>query len=231
MMTMRKRKRIAPEEGSGSVAESVSIGPLLADARRRKGWTLQELGRKSGVAIGTLSKIENGKSGASFDTVVRVARALEVSFEDILSPNGPKFASGRRAITRKGRGVKFGFNYYEYEIPCNDLVRKAMIPLQMTIKTRELMPRSKWQSHPGEEYIYVVSGAVDLHTEVYGPVRLEAGDSVYFDSMMAHALVNVGDGDAFMLSICLSASLDELFASNSDLRVERGAIIFDNGED
>lgn len=226
-----QRKRVAPEEGSGTVAEAVSIGPLLAAARRRKGWTLQELGRESGVAIGTLSKIENGKSGASFDTVVRVARALDVSFEDILSPNSPKFASGRRSITQKGKGIKFGFNYYEYEIPCNDLVRKAMIPLQMTIKTRELMPRSKWQSHPGEEYIYVVSGAVELHTEIYGPTRLDAGDSAYFDSTMAHALVSVGEGDAFMLSICLSASLDELFASNGQLRVERGAIIFDNSKD
>jgi len=231
MATRKSVKHVAPEEGSGADAESVVIGPLFANARRSKGWTLQELSEASGVAIGTLSKIENGKSGASFDTVVRVSRALEISFEDILSPNSPRFASGRRSITRKGNGVRFGFHRYEYELPCNDLVRKAMIPLIMTINTRELMPRKKWQSHPGEEYIYVVSGSVDLHTEFYEPVRINEGDSAYFDSMMAHALVNVGEGDAKMLSICLSGSLSELFGGRAGLSVEGNMLSFDSDHD
>ena len=129
---MPKRPR-ARETDSAEADAGVLIGPLLAAARKKKKWTLSELAKASGVAIGTLSKIENGKSGASFDTVVRVANALEMSFDALLGPNSARFASGRRSISRAGEGLRFGFGRYDYEIPCNDLVSKAMIPLVMII--------------------------------------------------------------------------------------------------
>ena len=39
-------------------------------------------------------------------------------------------------------------------------------------------------SHKGEEFIYVLSGTVSLHTDQYRRLVLEAGDSCYFDSTM-----------------------------------------------
>ena len=231
-MPKRPRARaVSPETDSAEADAGVLIGPLLAATRKKKKWTLSQLAKASGVAIGTLSKIENGKSGASFDTVVRVANALEMSFDDLLGPNSPRFASGRRSVSRAGEGVKFGFGKYDYEIPCSDLVSKAMIPLIMTINTREVSPRSKWQSHTGEEYIYIISGGVQMHTEFYGPVTLQAGDSTYIDSMMAHAFVNVGPGDAKMLSVCLSGSLEELFGRRATPAADGAIVAFDLDKD
>lgn len=221
-------KHEAPEEEASLAGTSSGIGSLLAAARKRRNWTLQDLASASGVAVGTLSKVENGKSGASFDTVARVASALEISFDDLLAPTSAKFASGRRSITKAGDGLKFGFSSYDYEIPCNDLISKGMIPLIMHIKTREVLPRNKWASHSGEEYIYVISGAIDLYTEFYGPVRLEVGDSAYIDSMMAHAFANSGEGDARMLSICLSGSLKELFGGREEAGEKDGPLSFLN---
>ncbi|MGM4915020.1 helix-turn-helix domain-containing protein [Rhizobium sp. 768_B6_N1_8] len=211
MAKTRTMTHVAPEDGSDPPAIVTSIGGLLAAARKKRGWTLHDLSEESGVAVGTLSKVENGKSGASFDTVARVSMALEISFDDLLGPNSPKFASGRRSIARAGEGKKFGFSSYDYEVACNDLVSKAMVPLIMDIKAKEVLPRNKWASHPGEEFIYVLSGTVEMHTEFYGPVLLNPGDGAYIDSMMAHAFVSAGEGVAKMLSICLSSSLSELF--------------------
>jgi transcriptional regulator with XRE-family HTH domain len=212
-----KRAHLAPEEvarpGGPVVLGQPEVGRKLAEVRHSRGWTLARLSEESGVAIGTLSKVENGKSGASFDTVARVARALGLRIDDILSPSSPRFATGRRVITRAGQGVRFGFNSYDYEVPCNDLTRKAMVPLIMTIRTREVLPQESWASHEGEEYIHVLSGAIELHTEFYEPVRLEVGDSAYIDSEMRHAFASVGEGDARMLSVCLSDSLPRLFAA------------------
>jgi uncharacterized cupin superfamily protein len=56
--------------------------------------------------------------------------------------------------------------------------------------------------HPGEEFVYVLEGILELHTEMYTPARLEAGDSVYFDSGMRHAYIAVGDAPCRILSIC-----------------------------
>jgi transcriptional regulator with XRE-family HTH domain len=207
---------VAPEEvarpGAPVVLGQPEVGRKLAEMRRARAWTLARLSEESGVAIGTLSKVENGKSGASFDTVARVARALGLRIDDILSPSSPRFATGRRVVTRRGQGVRFGFNSYDYEVPCNELTRKAMVPLIMTIRTHEVLPPESWASHEGEEYIHVLSGSIELHTEFYETVRLDAGDSAYIDSEMRHAFASVGDGDARILSVCLADSLPRLFA-------------------
>lgn len=207
---------IAPEEvrrpGAPVVLGQPEVGRKLADGRREKQWTLARLSEESGVAIGTLSKVENGKSGASFDTVARVARALGLRIDDLLSPTSPRFAMGRRVISKRGEGVRFGFNSYDYIVPCNELTRKAMVPLIMTIHTGEVLPVESWASHEGEEYIYVLSGSIEFHTEFYEPTRLDEGDSVYIDSTMRHAFTSVGGADARILSICLADSLPRLFA-------------------
>ena len=46
---------------------------------------------------------------------------------------------------------------------------------------------------------------VDLYTALYAPVRLNVGDSIYFDSGMAHAYIAVGEGVCRVLSICTGA--------------------------
>ncbi len=220
---VERRARLAPEDVARPdmpvVMGQPGIGRKLGEVRRSKNWTLARLSDESGVAIATLSKVENARSGASFDTIARVARALGVRIDDILSPSSPRFAMGRRVISKAGEGVRFGFNSYDYVVPCNEMTRKAMVPLLMTIKTREVLPPESWASHEGEEYIYVLSGCIELHTEYYEPTRLDVGDSAYIDSVMRHAFVSVGEREAKILSVCLADSLPRLIAAMpSDLK-------------
>ena len=45
--------------------------------------------------------------------------------------------------------------------------------------------------HHGEEFVYVLSGEVELYTEFYEPARLRAGESFYIDSRMGHRVISV----------------------------------------
>ena len=56
-------------------------------------------------------------------------------------------------------------------------------------------------SHPGEEMIFVLTGEVELHSNLYAPIRLAAGDSAYYDASMGHALISVSAEDATLLNI------------------------------
>jgi len=47
----------------------------------------------------------------------------------------------------------------------------------------------------------MISGAIEVHTEIYAPLRLEAGESAYFDSGMGHVYVSVSSADAHVLSV------------------------------
>lgn len=191
------------------------LGGRLRRLRKDAGWTLQDLSRRSGVSLSTLSKIENAQVAPTFDTLVKAARGLGISFETLLAPADAeppapvvRRTGGRLMVTRKDEAVGFSTPMYEYRVHSNGLRRKYMTPLIMAVKARTPEEVTAWSSHEGEEFIFVLSGSIELHTEFYGPVRLEAGDSAYIDSGMAHMFLNLGEGEATMASICYSDALD-----------------------
>lgn len=61
------------------------IGKLFRQRRVELGMTQAEVGEKIGVGRATISKIESGK-GLTFDTITRVANALEAEVTVALTP-------------------------------------------------------------------------------------------------------------------------------------------------
>lgn len=206
-----------PEQAPQPEAEQAGnkLGERLRHLRKEAGWTLQDLARRCGVSLSTLSKIENAQVAPTFDTLVKAARGLGISFETLLADatnesSAPvaKRTGGRLMVTRQQHTVDFTTPKYEYHVHANGLRRKFMTPLIMDVKARTLDDVANWSSHEGEEFILILSGTIELHTEFYEPVRLEIGDSAYIDSGMAHMFLNVGDKEARMASVCYSDSFD-----------------------
>ena len=196
------------------------LGERLRRLRKDMGWTLQNLASQSGVSLSTLSKIENAQVTPTFDTLVKAARGLGIGFETLLAEpvaSDPpaaepvaalRRATGRLMVTRAGAAVAFSTPMYDYAVHANGLRRKYMTPLIMEVKARRIEEVTNWSSHDGEEFIFVMSGTIDLHTEFYDPVRLETGDSAYIDSGMAHMFLSIGPGHARMASICYCDAID-----------------------
>lgn len=187
------------------------IGERIKHLRKERGWTLKDLSGRSQVSIATLSKIENAQVAATFDTLVKVAHGLKISFDSLLKETGVARAGGRLAVTEQGDTVHFASEMYDYEVHAVELRRKRMIPLVMRIRARSLEEITSWSSHSGEEFIFIMKGAVRLYTEFYNPVDIKAGESAYIDSEMEHGFVSTGEGDAEMLSICLSSQTMQAF--------------------
>ncbi|MNC66521.1 Cupin domain protein [compost metagenome] len=70
----------------------------------------------------------------------------------------------------------------------------------MTIDASSFDDVGGWRQHPGQEFIFVVSGKLQLLSAYYDPVTLSAGDSILFDSEQPHAYVAV-DGPANILMV------------------------------
>lgn len=176
----------------------------LKSIRRGKELTLDELARRSGVSISTISKIENQQQKPGFETVLKIARALHINFVHMLEPPVPAPAQmARRVVTRAAEAPVYRSDHYLYAAHATELANKTMVPLLMRIANHTPPPLADWSVHDGEEYAHVLEGEVELHMEHYAPVRLAKGDSCYFDSTMRHAYVAVG-AEAVVLSICLS---------------------------
>ncbi|MFC7054273.1 helix-turn-helix domain-containing protein [Hansschlegelia quercus] len=196
----------------------------LKSLRLSNGMTLEELSRASEVSISTISKIENLQQKPSFETALRVARALKVNFVQMMEgPGLPQSGMTRRTITRAGEADTFRSDYYTYGVHATEIARKIMVPLVMRIRNRTPPPLADWSIHDGEEFVYVMKGVLEFHSEQYSPAILNVGDSCYFDSTMRHAFVSKGDGDAEILSICLSIKpFEEQARHSGDRSVQDG---------
>ncbi|MGA0564763.1 helix-turn-helix domain-containing protein [Ancylobacter sp. VNQ12] len=162
----------------------------------------------SGVSIAAISKIEKGQSRPSFDTLLRIARCLQINFVQMMEGEGPaRLRSGvtaRLTSTRAAEAELYQTAHYDYRVHSTALTQKVMVPLRMSIHNHEPPPREEWSIHDGEEFIFVLKGTLAFHTEHYAPLILQEGDSCYLDSTMRHAFVAVSAGDVEILSVCLS---------------------------
>jgi len=57
-----------------------SLGRILRDARRERGFTQMELATQTGMAQPTISKIERGAEQTSLDSILRLLAALKLEF-------------------------------------------------------------------------------------------------------------------------------------------------------
>jgi len=193
------------------------LGGRLRDWRSRHAMTLAAVSAKTGVASSSLSKIENEQVSVSYHTLKRICDGLGIPIEEIINPGHKSFAPGRRAVTRAGQGAEFRCRQYVYEAHATELSKKDMIPLHMRVVARHRDDFEDWNRHDGEEFIYILKGEIEVHTEFYAPVTLKQGDSLYFDSSMGHCYISTSEEDAEILSICYDPNvhhqqnIDEFF--------------------
>ena len=199
-------------------------GAVLRAQRRKHGWTLAEVSARTGLPLSTLSKIENDKMSLTFDKLLRLSSGLGVDisalFNGETTESGFPGGSGRRSIIRAGEGKAIETPNYSHLYPAWELLNKRIIPIVAEAHARSLEEFGELIRHPGEEYAFVIEGEVDLHTSLYAPVRLRAGDSIYFDSGMGHAYIAVGEGPCRILSLNSAPETQLIAASAGQPRAE-----------
>jgi len=86
-----------------------------------------------------------------------------------------------------------------------------MIPVIARIRANSVKQFGQLVHHSGEEFTYVLKGAVVLHSEFYDPVVLKEGQSIYFDSSMGHAyLIPEGCDEAEVLTVMSSDDEEQM---------------------
>jgi transcriptional regulator with XRE-family HTH domain len=199
-------------------------GAVLKALRRKHGWTLAQVSRRTGLPTSTLSKIENDKMSLTYDKLARLSSGLQVDISALFNGEagaaGELGASGRRSITSAGEGKAIETKNYSHLYPAWELLNKRIIPIVAELHARSLEEFGELIRHPGEEYAFVLEGEVDLYTSLYAPVRLKAGDSIYFDSGMGHAYVAASEGPCRVLSLCTAPETQLIAASAGRPRAE-----------
>jgi len=169
------------------------IGERIRILRQEKGFSLNELARRTGFAKSYLSQIENLKREPSLSALSQIAHVLEVDVLFLLSGEIQNSGAQNFTIVKKGDRKTVnrpsGSLAYVYE---SITYKKQDRFMEGYIVTMGFEFPSEPFLHEGQELVYGLEGT---HEFVYDgkTYLLEEGDCYYFDSNKPHFGRSVGE--------------------------------------
>ena len=202
--------------------DRVTFGKRLRAARNQYGLTLAEVAQQSGVSITTISRAERGLLALSYEKFSALGQVLGMDMAAMFSSAGTKaLRLDQPVITRAGEGVTYQGIAFSYEFLGTQAAGKQMSPILGTVHARSAPGPGDYARHEGQEFIYILSGRVEVHFEGGQVVRLGKGDSLYFESRIGHAYVCVSRQPARTIGACTRESdLMKFARERDDLKAE-----------
>jgi len=161
----------------------------LRSLRTARGWSLDELARRSHLGPSTISRIETGHRRITLDHLVSLATALETTVDVLL-----RTEEVADVVIRPVRSTRAGATVWllsRPDDPSGRVVAKMRIPTVRHPDTAKV--------HPGRDWIYVLSGTARITLDDHDHL-LEAGQAAEFDTMIPHRIVG-HEGDVEVLTI------------------------------
>jgi transcriptional regulator with XRE-family HTH domain len=212
-MVGTRRRNFAGDATNDANGDIPAPTRAIRQARIAQGLSLRALSARAGLPYSTLSKLENGKMALTYDKLIRLAQALNVDLKDLIAEGEQATAPvavGRRSVTRAGEELDADSERHVHHYPAAELLGKMMIPIIIDVQAKSVEELGGLVRHAGEEYLYVLTGTMDLHSDLYAPLPLAAGDSVYFDSGMAHGYVRTSAEPCTVLAVCAGPGIQHL---------------------
>jgi transcriptional regulator with XRE-family HTH domain len=187
---------VAPSEASlaqrqvpDGVGQLARIGATIRTLRRKQGLSLRDLAELTGFSISFLSLVERGQSSISLTSLHTVGKALGVDMSAFFpAPRDEPEPPAVPHVTRlSGDGRLSTDSAHTYKLLGGRGFKSTLEPVHVTIApcddTRDAY------AHEGEEFAYVLSGRLVFIVDGV-EYRLEAGDSIHYQSTIPHTVRN-----------------------------------------
>jgi transcriptional regulator with XRE-family HTH domain len=179
-----------------------SPGDRIAELRKTYSISRETLAERSGIDLELIRRIEEESHIPDLAPLVKISRALGVrigvlmddheELGPVITRSGeaekvPRFVTGIPASeTSAAVSAPHSHQGLTFHALAADKGGRHMEPFIVDIEGDAEQEKS---SHEGEEFIHILSGTLSLE---YGKDRhvLEAGDSVYYDSIVPHRVLS-----------------------------------------
>lgn len=182
------------------------VGAKIRGFRESKNITVEEIAQRSGLSVEQINSIENDVNLPSLGPLIKIARALGVRLGTFMDDNdalGPVVcrAADREANTSISfsNGATDARKHMEYHPLAQQKAGRHMEPFVIDINP-EQNPEFQLSAHEGEEFIFVMSGEVEI---IYGKDKytLHEGDSIFYDSIVKHHVHGAPGKSAKILAV------------------------------
>ncbi|MFP3090681.1 cupin domain-containing protein [Treponema sp. TIM-1] len=186
-------------------------GERIAELCKTYSISREVLAERSGLDVELIRRIEEEGHIPDLAPLLKIARALGVRLGTLLDDHqelGPiitrageaeetvRFVTGLPEAGPSG-GKALGHQGLNFKALAVDKGGRHMEPFIVDIEPEAVQEKS---THEGEEFIHVLSGKLSLE---YGKASsvLEAGDSVYYDSIVPHRLLSADKQPVRILAV------------------------------
>ena len=166
-------------------------GQRFRRLRARRGLSLAQVARATGVSIGFLSALERGQTRSSVATLQRIAhyyRTNILSLFEAARENPRLVRPAERKILETTAGVRMELLAWG---------NTAMEPHLFRVKPNGGSGES--YAHEGEEFLHILRGEFEIWLSNNEHYRLKTGDSLYFESSTPHRWRNPGKTETWLL--------------------------------
>jgi transcriptional regulator with XRE-family HTH domain len=177
------------------------IAERIREIREISGISAETMATKLGVKPEDYLKYETGNIDIPVGIVFNIAEFFNVELSVMLGGDNPKLRV--YGVVRNGKGLKLERRkQYRYESLAYNFIHKNAEPFIVTIDPRPDKEMLEYNSHPGQEFNYVIHGS--MMTVIDGhEVILNEGDSIYFNSGYKHAMRALNNTQVRFLAIVL----------------------------
>lgn len=170
--------------------ESIAVGKRIRELRHFASMTLRELAERTGLSQPYLSQLEKGVAAPSIVTLYALSEVFGVPPGDFLEARHvPQAANSEFAIwvTDSENRQRIDVSGGGFEPAENLIPGGTGAGFEAYIHTfRPDDEDREWFEHPGQDFIYVLEGSVELQVQGRDGVLLRRGQSVLHSGETAH---------------------------------------------
>jgi transcriptional regulator with XRE-family HTH domain len=181
------------------------VGKRIKFIRESTSVSIEQLAERSGLDIEQIRRIEEEKDLPSLTPLIKIARALGTRLgtflddQDSLGPVVSREKDSRRTISFSTTQASSN-THMDYYSLAPDKTGRHIEPFVIHVAPQTGKDNFQLSSHEGEEFIYCLKGAIEI---TYGTTnyQLSAGDSIFYDSIVAHHVHAAGNECAEILAV------------------------------
>ncbi len=182
-----------------SPTSPAAVGSRLREIRQGRGMSLTDVAEGTAISPSFLSLVENGRSDITIGRLTRLVEFFQITIGDLLpSPEAAEPDIVRAAERRLIHSPAEGIDVYMLGIDS----RRSMMPMLLVFEPGAKL--AEYGRHPGEEFLLVLSGRLQLTLMRSEPRILNTGDSAYYPGDRMHLFANASEDDVLEL-ICVDS--------------------------
>lgn len=175
------------------------IAERIKELREVSGVTVESLAKHLEITPEAYREYESGNCDIPVSVLYEIAGRFNIELTEILTGEHPRLHT--YALVRKGKGVGVQrTEHYDYQSLAPNFVGKRVEPFLVTVEPKPADGTTETNSHPGQEFDYVLKGTLAVTIDGNEMV-LNEGDSLYFDSHHPHSMKALNDQPAQFLAV------------------------------